>query len=70
VGRMAFNIVKNWKTKDHPNGNAATAWETLKNKYEPVSAPILVKLEKQFRELSLSRSRDLDYGIRRALSQA
>ena len=45
-GKIAFNIVKGCKTKDHQDGNAASAWERLKNKYEPVSAPTLVKLEK------------------------
>jgi hypothetical protein len=49
-GKTAFNIVKSCKTKGHPDGNAAAAWEKLKNKYEPVSAPTLLKLEKQFRE--------------------
>jgi hypothetical protein len=88
-GKTAVNIVKRCNTKDHTDGNAATAWEKLKSKYEPVSAPTLVKLENQFRELSLnyprvswttliqrtlleerSRSRDLDYGVRRPSSQA
>jgi len=57
-GKSAFNIIKSCKTKDHPDGNAAAAWEKLKNKYEPVSAPTLVKLEKQFRELSLKKGQD------------
>ena len=57
-GKTAFNMVKGCKTKDHPDGNAASAWERLKNKYEPVSAPTLVKLEKQFRELSLKKGQD------------
>jgi hypothetical protein len=47
-GKTAFNLVKGCKTKDHPDGNAASAWERLKNKYEPASAPTLVKLKKQF----------------------
>jgi hypothetical protein len=50
---LTYNIVKSCKTKDHPNGNAATAWEKLKHKYEPVSAPTLLKLDEKFRELSL-----------------
>jgi hypothetical protein len=54
-GKKALNIVKSCKTKDYSDGNAAAAWEKLKNKYEPVSAPTLVKLEKQFRELSLKK---------------
>ena len=56
--RTAFNIVKGCKTKDHIDCNAFSAWERLKNKYEPVSAPTLVKLEKQFRELSLKKVQD------------
>jgi len=43
------------KNKDYPDGNAALAWERLKNKYEPISPSSLVKLEKQFRELSLKK---------------
>jgi hypothetical protein len=62
-GKTASNIVESCKTKDHPNGNAATAWEKLKNKYEPVSAPTLVKLEKQFRELSLKKGQDPEIWI-------
>jgi hypothetical protein len=57
-GKVAFNIIRGFKTKDHPNGNGAIAWERLKNKYEPVSAPSMVKLEKQFRELSLKTGQD------------
>jgi gag-polypeptide of LTR copia-type len=57
-GKTAFNLAKGCKTKDHPDGNADTAWERLKNKYELVSAPILVKLEKQFRDLSLKKGQD------------
>ena len=62
-GKTAFNLVKGCKTKDHPDGNAASAWERLKNKYEPVSAPTLVKLEKQFRELSLKKGQDPEVWI-------
>jgi hypothetical protein len=32
-GKTDFNIIKSCKTKDHPDGNAATAWGKLKNKY-------------------------------------
>ena len=61
--KRLFYIIKSCKTKDHPDGNAATAWEKLKNKYEPVSAPTLVKLEKQFRELSLKKGQDPEIWI-------
>jgi gag-polypeptide of LTR copia-type len=62
-GKTAFNVVKGCKTKDHPDGNAASVWEKLKNKYNPVSAPTLVKLEKQFRELSLKKGQDPEIRI-------
>ena len=42
-GKVAFNMVQE---RDHNEGNAAMAWERLKNKYEPTSAPSLVKSER------------------------
>jgi hypothetical protein len=56
--KVAFNIIRGCKTKDYPDGNGAIAWERLNNKYEPVSAPSMVKLEKQFRELSWKNGQD------------
>jgi hypothetical protein len=47
--KIAFAIVKSCKTKDYEDGNADLAWEKLKNKYDPVSAPSLVKTERLFR---------------------
>jgi hypothetical protein len=47
-GKVAFNLVEGCKNKDYADGNASMAWERLKNKFEPSSAPSLVKLEKQF----------------------
>jgi hypothetical protein len=62
-GKVAFNIIRRCKTKDYPDGNGAIAWERLKNKYEPVSAPSMVKLERQFRELSLKKGQDPEIWI-------
>jgi hypothetical protein len=62
-GKVAFYIIRGCKTKDYPDGNGAIAWERLKNKYEPVSAPSMVKLEKQFRELSLKKGQDPEVWI-------
>ena len=62
-GKIAFNLIKGCKSKDYPDGNAASAWERLKNKYEPISAPSMVKLEKQFRELSLKKGQDPEVWI-------
>jgi gag-polypeptide of LTR copia-type len=47
----------------HPDCNAASAWERLKKMYEPVAAPTLVKLEKQFRDHSLKKGQDLKIWI-------
>ena len=46
------------KSKDYPDGNATIAWEKPKNKYEPTSAPSMVKLDKQFRDSSLKKGED------------
>jgi hypothetical protein len=45
-GKIAFDLIKGCKSQDYPDGNDAIAWERLKKKYEPISAPSLVKLEK------------------------
>jgi hypothetical protein len=57
-GKVAFNIIRGCKTKDYTDGNGAISWERLKNKYEPVSVPSMVKLEMQFREHSLMKGQD------------
>jgi hypothetical protein len=62
-GKFAFRIIRGCKTKEYPDVNGAITWERLKNKYEPVSAPSMVKLEKQFRELSLKKSQDPEVWI-------
>jgi hypothetical protein len=45
-GKVSFNMIRGYKTKDYPDGNDDISWERLKNKYESVSAPSMVKLEK------------------------
>jgi hypothetical protein len=49
-GKVAFNIIRGCKTKDYSDVNGVIAWERIKNKYEHVSAPSMMKLEKQFRD--------------------
>ena len=48
--KKSFNLVKGCKSKDYLDGNTAIPWERLKNKYNPISAPSVVKLEEKFRE--------------------
>jgi gag-polypeptide of LTR copia-type len=55
-------LLKGCKSKEYPGGNAAIAWERL-NKFEPVSAPSMIKLEKQFRTLSLKKSENPEVWI-------
>jgi hypothetical protein len=61
--KVAFNLVKGFKNKDYADGNARMAGGRLKNKFEPSSAPSLVKLEKQFRQCSLKKGQDPDIWI-------
>jgi hypothetical protein len=61
--KVAFNLVKGFKNKDYADGNARMAGGRLKNKFEPSSAPSLIKLEKQFRQCSLKKGQDPDIWI-------
>jgi hypothetical protein len=62
-GKVAFNIVKGCKSKEYEDGNAAIAWERLRNKYQPTSAASLVKLECSFRQSVLKKKDDPDAWI-------
>jgi hypothetical protein len=42
-GKIAFGIVKSNKMKDYEDGHVGLAWENLKKKHDPVSAPSLIK---------------------------
>jgi hypothetical protein len=48
---------------NYPDGNSVTSWEKIKNKYAPVSSPSKVKLDKQFRHLSLMKDQDPEVWI-------
>jgi hypothetical protein len=53
-----LNIFKGYKNKEYPGDNAVNVWEMLKNNYEPISAPSLLKLDKQVTELPLKIDQD------------
>jgi hypothetical protein len=57
-GEIAFGIVKSCKTKDYEDGHTGLGWEELKKKYDPVSAPSLVKTERLYRECKLGKDED------------
>jgi hypothetical protein len=44
-GKIAFNIVIGCKSKDHPDSNAAMAWDKDKNKYAPSEAEYVAMSE-------------------------
>jgi hypothetical protein len=58
IGKIAFVIVKSCKSKEIEDVNAALAWGKLKKKYDPISAPSLVKTERMFRESRLGKNED------------
>jgi gag-polypeptide of LTR copia-type len=63
TGKIAFGIVKSCKSKEFEDGNTTLAWEKLKKKYDPVSAPSLVKTERMFRESRLGKNEDPEVRI-------
>jgi hypothetical protein len=56
VVNVAFKI-------NYPDGNGAISWERIRSKYEPVSTPSMVELEKQYRDLSLKKGQDPEVWI-------
>ena len=58
VGKVAFNLVKNCKTPEFPEGNCKQAWDRLVNKHAPKTAPSYIKLKKTFVNSSLSSSEE------------
>ena len=54
-GRVAFNLVRLSKTKEHTEGDARLAWAKLKNKYATKSAPSLLALKKELTNSHLEK---------------
>ena len=48
VGKVAFGLVKNVKSKDFLDGNCKVAWDRLVSKYAPHTASSLLKLKSKF----------------------
>jgi hypothetical protein len=62
-GKIEFGIAKSCKTKDYEDGHAGLAREKSKKKYDPVSAPSLLKTERLFREIKLGKDEDSETWI-------
>jgi hypothetical protein len=59
-GKVTLNLMKACRKKYYTDGNARITWEKVRNKFEPSSAPSLVKLEKQSRQCSLKKGQNRD----------
>ena len=62
-GKVAFNTVRNSKSKDYEDGNIAIAFKNLRRKYAPKTAPSLAKLHKDFYGSRLKKNVDPDIFI-------
>jgi hypothetical protein len=63
IGKVALNFFKRCKIYEYVDSNAFMEWERLKNRFESVSAPSSVKMEKQFCQCTLKRSQDPEIWI-------
>lgn len=64
AGKVAFSLIKNCKSDEFPEGNCRMAWERLVKKYEPHTAPKLLKLKKELMNMRLDDvSKDPDEWI-------
>jgi hypothetical protein len=61
--KVVFNLVKGFKNKDYADANTSMAWEKMKEKFEPSSAPSQVKLEKHFHQCSIKKVQGPDIWI-------
>ena len=48
AGRTAFSLISECRTTDNTKGDATSAREKLKHKYEPSTAPLYIKLNRKF----------------------
>jgi hypothetical protein len=62
-GDVAFGIVSAAMTDDFTNGRAAEAYANLQKKYDPTSAPSMVKITRQFYKATLGKGEDPDVFI-------
>ena len=52
-GQVAFNVVRNARNADYPNGNLRAAWLGLGKKYRGLSAGQIVKATREYMQLTL-----------------
>jgi hypothetical protein len=61
--KVVFIIIKECNCRNYTDGNSALACDMLKNKFDPVSVPSLVKTERAFRKRKLEKEEDPEIWI-------
>ena len=62
-GNVAFQYVRNSKSKEYEDGNIAVAWASLQKKYAPKTAPTEMGLYRKFYDSKLKKGMDPDVWI-------
>lgn len=57
-GRVVFNLIKNSKNDDYPDGNARESWKSLERKFNPTTSTSRTKLHKEFYRAELRKGAD------------
>ena len=57
-GKVVFNGIKRCKNQEYIEGNSAISWGRVKNEYEIISSPSLVKTKRMLRQSSSSKNED------------
>ena len=63
AGNVAFQYVRNSKSPDYEDGNIEVAWNALKGKFAPQTAPTEIALYRKFYESKLRKGVDPDVWI-------
>ena len=57
-GRVIFNLIKNSKNEEYPDGNARESWKNLERKFNPTTSTSKTKLHKEFYKAQLRKGAD------------
>ena len=63
AGNVAFQYVRNSKSKEYEDGNVKVAWAALKMKFAPQTAPTEIGLYRKFYDSKLKKGMDPDVWI-------
>jgi len=58
TGRTVFNLIKNTKSDDYPDGHTGNAWTALEKKFEPKTAPSKAKFHRLFYKAEMKKGVD------------